>query len=438
MNLIYNKIKENKTKLLKSNFTKSVLYIAGGTAITQIINVFFSPILTRLYLPSEYGIMAIFSSIIMLFSFSSLKYELAIPIPENDKSAINLAGVSFCILSIFTLVLTGVLYFYGDRFLSLLDADSMSQYKYFLSVGVFFIGVYQILLKWNYRRKSFKLISKTKVGQNLSGNIVKTVAGYFGFGVFGLLFGKIISESVSIVVFLKKFYESEKNIFHHINFKEMVYSFKRYKDFAIYQTPGTFLSRFKNQLPIFNMSLYGASTVGMYGLANTIVKLPMTVIGHSIRNVFFAEAASIGKKNPIKLKNLSNSLMRKLILIGIFPTLALIIIGPWLFSFAFGEQWYEAGVYARILSVAIYSDFIFSPVSRVFEVIEKQKQKMILDLLGLGLVLLSFGSAKYFFNGSAYVAIIFYSSSMSIFYFATYVLARFYINKEIELVKKEK
>lgn len=434
MSVLISMIKKEKNKIANSEFTKSILYIVGGTATAQILNILFSPIITRLYLPEQYGILAIFTSIIIVLSSSTLKYEMAIPIPEEDKDAINLIALSFFILLIFTLSLTVVLFIWGDMFLSFFDANSLGQYKYFISLGIFFVGAYEILIKWNYRRKDFKLISKTKVAQNFLGNTFKVVFGYLGFGVIGLLLGKIIRESMSILILIKQMLKKEKKNLKLISYRGMLFNFIKYKDFAIYQTPGTFISRFRNQLPIFNIALYGSSAVGLFGLANTIVKLPMNVIGHSVRNVFFAEAASIGKKNPAKLKKLSNKIIIKLVLVGFIPTIILILIGPWLFSLIFGKDWYIAGIYARILSISIYSDFVFSPVSRVFEVIERQKEKMMLDLLGLCIVFLAFAMAKYLSN-SAYLAIGLYSVVMSIFHFATFLLARFYVDKEISLIE---
>ncbi|MGI6537802.1 MAG: oligosaccharide flippase family protein [Caldicoprobacterales bacterium] len=421
---------KKKAQLLKNKIARNILVITGGAAIAQVLNMFFSPIITRLYSPEEYGVMAVLTSLLMVLSFQSLRYEMAIPIAEDDDKAVNVAGLCLFILCIFSFILTLSLAVKGDVILKLLDADELIKYKYFVSLGVFMVGLYNIQIQWMYRRKNFNLISKTRVGQNLIGNLTKIGAGYLGFGAWGLLLGKIMSESISVISFTKYFVKNELALVKKIKRKDLTWSLKRYKNFPMYQTPSTFLATLKNQLPVFSLTMYGNEVVGLYGLANTVVKLPMTLVGHSVRNVFFAEAASIGKSKPKELKKLSDKLLKKMIVLGLIPLIVLIALGPFLFSLVFGSEWLESGVLARYLAVAIYADFVFSPVSRVYEVLERQKEKMFLDLGGLALVFLSFLTAR-LLSAEPRFAIILYSLSMTLYYLTTYILSNKYLKDEI-------
>ena len=85
--------------LFKSNFAKSVAIISGGTAFAQVLNALFSPIITRIYNPNEYGVLTVYSSILgIIIVIASLKYELGIPIAEDDEKAVNVMALSFFIL----------------------------------------------------------------------------------------------------------------------------------------------------------------------------------------------------------------------------------------------------------------------------------------------------------------------------------------------------
>lgn len=427
-------IKKGIKNLFKSKLTRNILVITGGAAAAQVINMFFSPVITRIYTPEEYGVLALLSSLLMIMSFPSLRYELAIPIEKKDNKAMNIVVLSTIVLFLFILILFFLFAISGDTLLAIFDASKLSRYKYFVPIGVFLIGLREVFTQWAYRRKNFKIISKTRVGQGLAGNSTKVGLGFLGYGASGLLIGEIMKQSVSVIPLAINFFKSEKDLIKKTNKNDILWSMKRYKNFPIYQTPSSFLSMFKNQLPIFGLSYYGSLVVGLYGLANTVVKIPMTLVGHSVRNVFYAEAASIGKSNPIKLKVLSNKLFIRMVMIGLLPFFALIIWGPQLFTIVFGPNWYDAGVFARFMAVSIYADFIFSPVSRVYEVLERQKEKMIIDFIGLLLVILAFTLARYF-NTDANVAIMFHSISMFLFYLLTFIFARKFMNKEIEKVK---
>jgi O-antigen/teichoic acid export membrane protein len=82
---------------------------------------------------------------------------------------------------------------------------------------------------------------------------------------------------------------------------------------------------------------------------------------------------------------LVSSVHEKLAKIAMPPTLILIISGPELFSLVFGEQWRNAGEFARWMAPWLYMVFITSPLSTLFSVLEKQVQGMLFQL-GLLLV----------------------------------------------------
>jgi O-antigen/teichoic acid export membrane protein len=58
----------------------------------------------------------------------------------------------------------------------------------------------------------------------------------------------------------------------------------------------------------------------------------------------------------------------KMFFLSLVPLLTLLLFGPQLFAFLFGETWRTAGVYAQILAPAFAIRFIVSPVSTIFAV----------------------------------------------------------------------
>src|SRR5256885_405341 len=81
-------------------FARSVLTLASGTAAAQALLALSLPVLTRLYTPADYGALAVFSSTItVLLVLASLRFELAIPLPESDEDAASLLALSFLVLA---------------------------------------------------------------------------------------------------------------------------------------------------------------------------------------------------------------------------------------------------------------------------------------------------------------------------------------------------
>ena len=423
-------------KLFQSSFAKSVAMITGGTAIAQLLNALFSPIITRLYSPEEYGVLSVYTSILgLIVIIASLKYELSIPIAEDDEKAVNVMTLCFFVLIIFVLIVFLIFSFFGEPILTVLDANALLNYMYLIPIGVFLGGAYNILLQWAYRNKDFKSIANTKLAQSIIGNGVKVGLGFMQVGSIGLIIGQILHHGAGLGTLSRSFSKNNIHLVKKINKNNILWGAKRYKNFPIFSAPAQFLNTAGTQLPVFFItSLYGSQILGFYGLANSIVNLPMALIGISVGDVFYGEAASVGRSNPKRIKDLSNKLFKSLLLIGLIPLLILLFFGPFLFSFVFGSQWYEAGVYARILAFLVFARFIFTPISRIYAVFERQKEALLLDLFRVILVFASFITAK-FLGLSSYGAVMLYSFAMSIVYLVTYLLAQRILNQEIK--KKE-
>ena len=81
-----------------NQFFRDTLILVGGTISAQVIVLLASPILTRIYSPEEFGILSVYSAILAFFTiFASLRYELAIPLPEKKEAANHiLIGAIWC------------------------------------------------------------------------------------------------------------------------------------------------------------------------------------------------------------------------------------------------------------------------------------------------------------------------------------------------------
>lgn len=417
--------------LLNNQFAKNIVLVSGGTIFAQGLSILLSPVITRLYLPEEYGVLTIYIAILgMISTTGSLKYELAIPIADDEESAINIFALSISILAVVSLTVAFALFIAGNQLLSIFDADNLLNYIYWIPIGLFFAGLYNIGMQWAFREKNFRSISTTKLTQSIAQNITKILLGLLSVGPVGLIVGSIMGQSMGTSTLLTPLFK-EKSLLLKINCENIFKNAKRYIKFPLLSAPSQFLNTLGIQLPIlFITQVYGKEEVGLFGLAYSIVNLPMNLIGRSVADVFYSELANVGRKDPKRIKILSKKLLRKMILYGFPPFLILSIFGPSIFSFVFGEAWYDAGVYAQLISLLVFARLIFTPISNVFIVYEKQKIGLYLDVLRvimIGSVFLI--SSK--MNLSSFVAVGFYSITMVFIYLITFMLAQRTINENI-------
>src|ERR1700729_1649505 len=81
--------------LPRGGFARSVSIVAGGTAMSQAIAVAASPVLTRIYHPADFGGLQVFISLMALaLVAASGRYEVALLLPEDEQSAIDILGVA--------------------------------------------------------------------------------------------------------------------------------------------------------------------------------------------------------------------------------------------------------------------------------------------------------------------------------------------------------
>jgi O-antigen/teichoic acid export membrane protein len=421
---------------LKNNkFLKNVLMISGSTALAQIINLLLTPVITRLYSPFEFGIITVYLSILgMVAIIGSFKFDLGIAIASDDKKAINVLALSFLVLIIFVGTVCIILALWGDFLFEVFSVKILEKYKYFIPLGIFLTGLYNIFTQWNIRKRIYNSISKTKINQSIIQNVIKISFGLINLGPLGLLIGSLMGQSAGITTLSASLVKKERNLLKEISFKKIIWCSKRYIRFPIFSAPSQFLNTAGLHLPVlFITTLYGSKATGYYGLANSIISIPIILIGLSVSDVFYGEAASIGKKDPKRLNDLINKLLRKLIIVALFLTVILVAFGPTLVTFVFGEQWYNSGVYARIISLLVFTRLVFTPFSRVFSIYERQKEELFLDIFRVLMVLMIFVLAKALtLNPYWFVSI--YTLAMSVVYFVTFLVAKKIINDEVNKI----
>lgn len=419
----------------RESIWKNILLISSGTVLAQVITILITPIVTRLYLPEDYGILTSFNSIISILTIcASLDYHKAIPLAKNDKQVINLIFLSLLILLLITLSIFIVLCFFGEYILNSLNLNDLSNFKFYLPLALFFMGIYKIFLEYALRNRDYKAITKTSISQSSFANFFRVILGYFNIGAIGLILSAIIGKSFGLYTLIKPLFSTKKihNYVNKRNFLNVLVSYKRY---PLYSTPSNFIYTLGNDLPmLFILAYFGSSEVGLFGLANNIINIPIGFVGMSVSQVFFAEAAKIGKHNPTELKKISTKLISKLAIIGFVPLLFVFIFGPHFFSFVFGNEWYEAGEYAGVLSVMVYFHLLILPIGRLLEILELQKFGLLFNvfrLISIGLVF--FVSLK--LNLSSINTILYFSLINSFFYLSLMIFI-FKILKNNRLLSK--
>lgn len=364
-----------------SGFTTNVLKLVSGSIIAQALGIMLIPIITRLYSPGDYGVFQLFLSIsIILAILSCLSYQLAIMLPKDDEDSANIVILCFILLSVFSVTSGGVFILLSGWVGKVLNVPDISHYTIFLPAIVFLNGLFMIMNYWLSRRIRFGVIARAHVANTFFGRIVQIGLGLGAASPLGLIAGLIIGYGTALLVMLKRI-RDDFHLFRSVSHGDIKRLAVRYKRFPLFASWSSVANSVSLQVAPLMLGLFFSPTVvGYYAMAHLVVNMPMSLIGSATSQVFFQKASE--EKNRIgSVKTVVQEVHKRLVSIGIFPILVLMIIGEELFNLVLGSQWSTAGEYARILSPWILLVFIASPLSTIFSVLEKQTIDLSFNLL---------------------------------------------------------
>lgn len=363
--------------LPRGRFARSITVLAGGTGLSQLILAAASPVLTRLYTPDEFGLLGVFAGLLALIGVvSSLRFELAIPLPEDDSEAANLLVLCLGLVSL-AAIATAFIVLVGSRWIAdRLGFPTLAGVLWLLPLGVFLSGVYGAFSYWSIRAKRFGTIASTKLRQTAAMIGVQLFA--FKLGGPALLVGQVAGQSAGAFSLARPVWAAGS--LKAVSWKGIVLSARKFRRFPYFATWEGLANTAGMQLPaIMLAALFGPSAAGIYTLANRILMIPMSLIGTAVGQVFFSDAAKAHREG--RVGELVSALHEKLAHLAMTPALALIILGPDVFEWVFGSQWRGAGEFARWMMPWVYLVFVASPLSTLFAVTGKLKQGMAFQLV---------------------------------------------------------
>ncbi len=283
----------NKFKL-KSEFSRNVLTLMTGSTIAQAIPIAISPILTRIYTPEDYGMMALFMSVASIVTIASTgRYELAIMLPKKDSDAVNIVVVSIIISLFISLISFLIVFIFNDEITKLLGSTSISNWLYLIPISVLLTGVYQSVNYWNNRKKDYKRLAVNKIILSGTGATLNLGFGFSGFGGGGLIAAGILSHGLATLVLAIKSWIDDHKLLSHVNKLKMISLMKKYKKLPFFNLPNSLVDIFKmSGINILIVKLFDTTVLGQYSLAWRMVLTPASLLGRSLSQVFFQKLAT--------------------------------------------------------------------------------------------------------------------------------------------------
>lgn len=417
-------------KHFSSDFIKSVITLVTGTGIAQGIAFLAAPVLSRYYEPEDFTVFALFSATAAILSVvATARYELAIPLPKEDKDAKSLLRLSLLIsLIVATITMIGVAtyHFFSGSYKS----PHFTFWFYLIPLSVLVSGIYNAFNYWSTRIKTFRLNSAGRIAMAIVTSSTSIVFGYLAYDATGLIIGLVAGQIMSMLVLSFPYWKNRKQFFEGINHENVKVQAKIHRSFLRVNSPHALLDSIQDNGVVYFLSYFFIDAVtGWYSFAFRILKAPVGLIGGAFYQVFY-QKLSQAKNEGADLRTMVRSMYLRMFMIGFPGFLVLFLFTPELFSFLFGLKWHEAGVIARILIPWLFLNFIVSPVSCITLVCSRQSPALLFTIADsiVRVIALIIGGMRQDYLLSFYIISAFSSSLMIFALWWYYSIAKRYSN----------
>ena len=402
--------------------------------MAQALGIITAPILTRVYHPSDFGALQVFISVMALMMVAaSGRYEIALLLPEDDQSAIDLLVTSMLCVCATAILCGGVVVICHYHWILPSNLLVLRGFLWLLPFSVLGGGIYQSLNYWAMRRDNYKQIAKSKFTQAAAQVTTQLGAGLVIHGSFGLLLGDAVGRISGSGRFARDLWKGYASHIRAVRIRSILRLAARYREYPLVSMWGTLINMSGLALPaLFLAQYYGTRETGCFGLVNRVLGVPAGLIGISIAQVYISEAAKLSRSDPQRLMHIFLKTTRHMIYIGLAPCIAFAVIAPWLFENIFGHPWRDAGEYARYLAFMFYASFINSPVTQTLNVLERQWAQFAWDISRLA-VTISAIAIPHWLGYGADVAVLTYGIAMTFMYCVHWTQSYFGINRCVRL-----
>jgi O-antigen/teichoic acid export membrane protein len=349
---------------IPDSFVRNVAVMMSGTTLAMVIPVVATPVLTRLYSPGDYGVFALYVSIITALSvLVTAGYDSALMLPKEDDEALNLAVLCMVATVVASLLLLLVLWLfsgYADR----LSGSSISRWLIWVPVASFIMGFQQTVSSWANRKRLFKALATNRVTESVVTPGLNIGLGLSSSGVGGLIAGLIIGKAFAAIALTRGLWTRRGELRAAVRKETMLRQTVEYREFPLFFAPTSFLDILAPQVPVILLSkFFGPAVVGLFSLTVRVIGAPLTLLSNCVWQVYYQWAAEARYSRKESRNILKVAFYLLLIIIG--PVIAVVLFAPRLFLFIFGQEWGIAGEYARIVILPLAARFVVFPLTAI-------------------------------------------------------------------------
>jgi O-antigen/teichoic acid export membrane protein len=378
---VVNWLRKSSRVLFASPFARNLAQLSGATTVGGIIALGASPLIARLYPPSQFGVLGVFTTTLTLaMAVASLRYDFAIPYPKDEREAESVLVLALLTIlatsSAFALlILAGV-----PSLLPAVRSTLSGGLVWWLPIGMWASATYAALSIWMIRQRDFATIGTTKITQGVLQAGSQIVLGVAGLGSSGLIVGQIVGSSSGLLRLSRRISQRNPHILDGISRSKLLATARTYRRFPLYSAPAVLLDSLTGAIPLFFIAArFGPAAAGLYTLVQRVITMPFSLLTVNLGQVVFGDFAQLRRSDPASLMLIFRRRVLQVGVLGLILIVPLLFIVPILLPRIFGERWGGASLYFLILAPMTFASFVSSPFGFAIDVLRRQDLQLLRD-----------------------------------------------------------
>jgi O-antigen/teichoic acid export membrane protein len=365
-------------------FFKDTSIVFSGKFFIAVLALLTTPILTRLYDPEAYGTFALFNSAVQnLVILGTLALPSAL-LTTKKKYLINYLKLTLVVIAIFSIVIAIVLYSFsfsiGNKWTYL---SVFRDYWYLVPIGFLLTSGTLTLSSLQLRLKKFALTTKINVTEAITAKTTNLINGILKMGGLGLILGDLIAKLAGLIILIVRM-PKQLSISKRITWAELRLTFNKVRSYPLFVMPAQWASILSTQLILWIIAYkFSAYELGKYTVAIALLNIPLYILSNSFQPVI--------TQRFVDARDANNETFSMKKILGLLAAISFLVFGglfvipsSW-FVYFLGEQWLGIGAIIKLLCGWHLFLFIDQSINNGFLAFDKQRQKLYLNLVDLGL-----------------------------------------------------
>jgi O-antigen/teichoic acid export membrane protein len=354
-----------------SDFARNIAVLTSGTILAQGIGLIATPILSRIYTPADYGLVAIFSAVVAICAtLITARYEITVLLPTEENKARSIAALAVLLAILVGGILAVCATIIPEHVRVWLGVQALGLWLPISVLCGIATAITAVITNWLNRCCEYRKISSLRIIQA----IISVLSGLtFGFLAVpnGLMYAQAVTITISALLFL--FFSHTTSDVYKSSTQSLLDAALEYRRAPTYLLPTAMLDVCTLQLPFILISVWFTSELtGHYRMAWALLGLPAGLVGSATAQVFYQRFSQLWP-DAAAAKALLIKTWIMLAILGAIPFAMVMLFGKQLFLFVLGPAWAETGRMAALMAPMFFAWLLSSTTSPAFVVMRMER-----------------------------------------------------------------